>query len=362
MALSAPKPGVNEGIQILRGAAALLVVLHHSLEETLALPSADHSLDWWVRFGASGVDIFFVISGFVIFSSVWRGPGAALTSWSRFILARFHRIYPFYWVCLAAVIVLASSGLAFTSMQMSASRLVTSVLLLPSPSQIIGVAWTLVYELWFYWIVGLVILLRWPARMSAFAIVALIIAAIGAGRWAGDGLVARFVSDPIVLEFCYGILLALLLRHATLSSVWVFPLAGIGFLLLMVASALAPSETTNGIARTVRFEDWGIPAVFVVAAFAAIPRGYSVAFRFAVMLGNASYAIYLTHVFVMIGYAKLIKVGVVHGPGWADAIGATLAAIALGVAAHFLVEQPLRQTTRGLFLLQRRPAADGSPA
>jgi exopolysaccharide production protein ExoZ len=66
--------GWNIGIQILRGLAATLVVFHHSLEESLAI-STMVAPEWLIRFGACGVDIFFVISGFIIYSVTFgRNP------------------------------------------------------------------------------------------------------------------------------------------------------------------------------------------------------------------------------------------------------------------------------------------------
>src|ERR1700730_4931456 len=118
----------NIGIQILRGLAATLVVFHHSLEESLAI-SANIAPEWIIRLGACGVDIFFVISGFIIYSVTYgrdpRNPEKA----SRFLLKRIIRIYPLYCICLLVTIALWSSGYFYRSLHIDGSTLVSSIFL-----------------------------------------------------------------------------------------------------------------------------------------------------------------------------------------------------------------------------------------
>ena len=102
--VASPMPSGGErlelvGIQMLRGIAASLVVFHHSLEESLASAVPPTSPDWLTTFGASGVDIFFVISGFIMVYTSFplrRPPVRPI----NFVVKRASRIYPFYWFCV----------------------------------------------------------------------------------------------------------------------------------------------------------------------------------------------------------------------------------------------------------------------
>lgn len=85
------KPVELVGIQILRGIAASLVVLHHSLEEAGASAVPPTSSDWLTTFGASGVDIFFVISGFIMLHTSYRSGRAPVRS-TDFMVRRISRI------------------------------------------------------------------------------------------------------------------------------------------------------------------------------------------------------------------------------------------------------------------------------
>ena len=88
-----PKANWNIGIQILRGIAATLVVLHHSLEESLAV--SPHILpNWAISFGASGGDIFFVISGFIIYSVTYGPESRTQQSAISFLIKRFYSDLP----------------------------------------------------------------------------------------------------------------------------------------------------------------------------------------------------------------------------------------------------------------------------
>ena len=98
------------GIQIMRGIATSLVVLHHSLEESLASPIPPQSPDWLTTVGASGVDIFFVISGFIMLHTSFPSHKPPLRP-IEFVSRRLSRIYPFYWFCLIVTLALWSAGL-----------------------------------------------------------------------------------------------------------------------------------------------------------------------------------------------------------------------------------------------------------
>src|SRR5438876_1283510 len=162
-----------EGIQILRAVAALLVVFHHALEESRAAIPGPKSPDWLTTFGAAGVDIFFVISGFIMLyvSFPAGGPPASPQS---FLFSRITRIYPLYWICLATIIAL-KSVVRSSSLPGDPNVFLGSILLLPGDYMILGPAWTLVYEMYFYIIFAATLIFGKPLISLVATIVAILI-------------------------------------------------------------------------------------------------------------------------------------------------------------------------------------------
>jgi peptidoglycan/LPS O-acetylase OafA/YrhL len=297
---------------------------------------------WIVLLGACGVDIFFVISGFVI----WRTTGGlgAGTSARTFMRKRLLRVLPLYWLFLILVVVLWGTGLAFRGAPASPMSLAGSFLLLP-PGEgrwlVMGIAWTLVYELYFYVLCGIALCSRHAKSrplllIGMLAIVPRLLVAVGAveaGRWYGD---------PIVMEFVLGCMIA---RCSDALGRMAFArwAAVAGIVGLIAAARLLESDGTAGLASGVRWWGWGLPAAMLVAACVA---GLRIPDRFggrgAIRLGDESYALYLSHWFVMIGLARLLKSGVAPDvpSTLALGLGAILLALLLSHVIHVRIERP----------------------
>jgi exopolysaccharide production protein ExoZ len=144
------------GIQILRAVAAIAVVLHHALEQSNGA-SGRFSPDWLTTAGAAGVDIFFVISGFIMLHVSFL-PRRPVPSAGTFLFRRATRIYPLYWLCCIAILLISAAGF-LSSHRYSVSKIISSMLLLPGET-IIGVSWTLVYEMYFYFVFASTLWLR----------------------------------------------------------------------------------------------------------------------------------------------------------------------------------------------------------
>jgi peptidoglycan/LPS O-acetylase OafA/YrhL len=335
-----------EGIQVLRAIAALMVVLHHSLEESLAAVQPFKILDWLISFGAAGVDIFFVISGFIMFY-VSFPTDQAVASPVSFLVKRITRIYPFYWFCVALVLGLWSTGL-FHSLQLDTDVLVRSVFLLPSEHLIINVSWTLVYEMYFYLIFAVTLTYRRPL-ISLFGTSGAILILYTFGHFAPDAALRAFLSNAIAVEFCFGLFLAYLfqkcpgLRSAT-RLFWI-P----GFALLCTAPMVVPHANTNGLPDAARVLAWGIPAFLIVLSFLSLKPNRTRLRRVMVLLGDASYAIYLTHPLVMITYARLLTGDLANLPQLPVVPLVVLLSASLGLLIHVFVERRLIEIFRGLF-------------
>lgn len=157
-----------KNIQGLRAVAALMVMFAHIYP---ALPMHAHwTLPYVGTMGPSGVDLFFVISGFVVYLSADRlGKKAEIVgrwrSFREFAVKRVLRIYPGYWVAFfVASVLLLTTTLVVAPPQISERPLWGLLLLIDQPNNRIGAAWTLQYEVTFYAICALGILL-FPRRI-----------------------------------------------------------------------------------------------------------------------------------------------------------------------------------------------------
>ncbi len=343
-------------LQYLRAVAAFLVVLYHArlLTPLGALLPFDA--------GRAGVDIFFVISGFIIQHVAARDdvgrPGA-------FLLKRAIRILPLYWLLtlLIAAAAQVAPGLAGSGGMPDASRIVRSLLFLPYVDDageihpVLFLGWTLNYEMFFYVLFAAGLLIARPA-LRLLAVSGVLLLLVAAGRIAAPTSAAGITyTSPLLLEFGAGLWLGYVWeRHGA-------RIAGNG------ARALAAAAMTAGFAALLAGEllwpmvpqvvRWGVPALAIVAAALVLERGGRAPVRrIALLLGEASYAIYLVHPFVIkavsLVYARLHVAAL---PVHLLALAATLLAVALvGVAFHLTVERPAVRLLRHRLLPRARPA------
>jgi peptidoglycan/LPS O-acetylase OafA/YrhL len=337
-----------EGIQALRAIAALIVVLHHALEESMAA-AVPFSPDWFTTFGAAGVDIFFVISGFIMLY-VSFPDGRAAASPASFLIKRITRIYPFYWFCVALVLGLWTAGF-YRSLPVDTETLIRSMLLFPGEHLVIGVAWTLVYEMYFYLVFAATLVFRKPL-VSLLGTSATILILSGIGHLAPDPAVRAFLTNPIALEFCFGLILAYVHQRWSGSYSAVRLLWIPGFAMLMLSAWLVPHIDTNGLPGGPRVLAWGIPAVLITLSFLSVKPSSTPFRQIMVLLGDASYAIYLSHPFVMIAYAKLLRGSLATLPQLPLIPLVVLLSASLGLLLHYFVERRLILIFRGLFGLR----------
>jgi exopolysaccharide production protein ExoZ len=352
-AIRSPQP--LYGVQMLRATAALAVVIHHALENSNGSPGR-FSPDWLTTAGACGVDLFFVVSGFImIYVSFAHSRPLDARS---FLFRRATRIYPTYWVCCLITLVISGAGF-LSSHSWSFVDVLASLLLLPTDHQLISVAWTLVYEIYFYAIFAATLPLK-SIGFTATAATASIVGFFLMSHALPVGRLQAFLANPIPLEFCMGLWLGFgFVARGTRSAAWPVPIACglVGICLLVAAPLFVPHQNTSGLSGLLRVLAWGIPAVLVLASFLGLGPPKSAAGRLLVLLGDASYALYLTHVFVMIGYGRLIKTSAIGG--W-DQIYVVPCVVALSAAVAALfylrVERPTVALAKTLF----RRRSDGS--
>ncbi|UAK25775.1 acyltransferase family protein [Sphingomonas nostoxanthinifaciens] len=331
-------------VQALRGVAALLVVILHA-RNTLRLLHRPMGLIGVLvpdnSFGALGVDMFFVISGAVMGMALSHdlAPG-------RFLRARFRRVVPLFW--LSAIVTIALSLLLREPLPIA--RLANSVTILPLfdfgaialPMPPAG--WTLAFELYFYMIVGTALCLPKPVRTDAVVAVLLLCALVGALSQPIAMPMLGIALNPMLLEFALGLVALqiarrpMVIRHAPLLvAVGMAPLLYSAFVGFSFSSA--PEVAISGETSVARVFLWGLPSAMLLAGSIARPDRLRAA-NLWVRLGDASYAIYLTHWPVMM---LLPKVWPWAGTAGSDMLCVTLiaAGTAAGFLAHLYVEQPL---------------------
>jgi hypothetical protein len=198
------------GIQILRAVAALGVVIHHMQSELIQRGFDNPFPDFEV--GAFGVDLFFVISGFIMVYSSGRFF-ARPDGGRRFFLKRLIRIVPLYWLFTTLLVFIAIRGTWHTGAY-SVKEFIASYLFIPAPDRL-GLmiptyppGWTLNYEMFFY--VCFASALRWSRPIAVSLVVSALTALVILGYMVALPQPIAFWTDSLCLEFCYGIGLALL--------------------------------------------------------------------------------------------------------------------------------------------------------
>ena len=332
-------------IQILRALAALMVVVHHA---TIMLWQREHlQLRTWFN-GASGVDLFFVISGFVM--TISSAPLRKAKHPARTFLARrLERVVPMYWlvttVKVGVLLLVPAMGVNALG---NWNHVLASYLFIPSVNPqgalepVVIVGWTLNFEMAFYVLFALALGLRAKPLLVAGPVI------LGAALWPLSGAPVganafRFFEATLPVEFLFGAGLALLLPYMLRLS-W---LVGLG----LAVSGLLPLlfwELPNF--SWWRGFEWGLPATAVVAGALILERRWGAGSpRWMLELGDASYSIYLIHTFALpVAGILFSHVAAPWAGNLALALGfAVPLSTAAGEAAYRLIERPITAWFKG---------------
>jgi peptidoglycan/LPS O-acetylase OafA/YrhL len=327
-------------IQLARALAASLVIYAH-----LEYPGA--------TFGQFGVDIFFVISGFIMTLICSRSA-------DHFLLRRLARIVPLYWAATLAVFAVSwFRPEMLNSTRPNFGHLLQSLLFIPYLKEnglihpVLLVGWTLNYEMYFYVLIAIAAFFV-PHRYATVAasggmFVLLILLKIvlkfahPLPAWAA--VLATFYSAPYVLEFTLGVGCYYLARFKPAQKLGIGPsLAAIVLSLgLMIYNQLFGLFGSASILWT-----QGLPSmVFITALLLLENRNFI--FTRVTLVGDASYAIYLTHEFVVEGFRK-IATKALHISMYSIPVSCIviLLAIVVGIVLYLFVEKPVHDKLRVL--------------
>lgn len=310
-----------------------MVVVHHA---TLAWSEKfSHQGEWWN--GAAGVDLFFVISGFVMAISYANGSQSPM----RYLAGRWIRIAPLYWIATVLMLLKMSlvrehSNLGQSAMNAapSASAIWHSLLFVPygpHAQPILAQGWTLGFEMFFYLLFAISLYLGISIMRFMFP---MLIALTALGALRGDTWPAfTTLLSPLLLEFLGGMLIGTMLNAGvklprTLS-------ACLGALGIVCLTALPLANFTY--ARPI---EWGIPAMLVVNAAITLDRTITLPKIF-LAIGDASYSLYLSHSFVIAAIILLCRRTPVMTGEWAISAACLIVSVLLSIALYRFCENPM---------------------
>jgi peptidoglycan/LPS O-acetylase OafA/YrhL len=345
------------GIDVVRGVATCMVALAH-----VAYRTGEPQLGGHKAFGGTldglfiCVDFFFVLSGFLIAWVHWKDFGNVRRI-PNYFKRRFSRIYPVYWIVLTLFIIGQFIQPSTTHpYEFTPKLIITSYILIPnSGPTLLGVAWTLYFE-----IVGYL----------AFALILCFgrIGGILLGAWAACIIAANIISpptefpfsfylNPFHLEFLMGIAGAIFLRKAALPFPRLIAIAGAILFFSMIYFRVDAITDSSQLAMRLIV---GTSASMVILGLIQAERSNGLRIpAYLQKFGAASYSIYLVHTIVQ---APTIKFGwrfFSHFPSeiWIFMVAAI--SIAVGYVFHLLVEMPVTELVKNVIMrdgLKQKPA------
>ncbi|MBL1074770.1 acyltransferase [Nocardia sp. 2] len=383
--------GRYEFLDALRGLAALAVVLQHSAERLF--PAYFRFSQAHFGLGEFGVFVFFLVSGFIIPASLERGR-----SLGAFWVGRFFRLFPLFWACLIAAMILHS----FNRYEVPAGYMDQPVLNFLAnltmvqfflggwDIQIIGASWSLSYELVFYLFLSLLLIARRNRASVPLAVLAILLIAPGAAlppalltgsqadvvtrsivvvatilvavlfaRLAGDrraalaAILLAFLAVPLVLNqpgpsvltvgyfatmFVGTVLYRMTSGEISAKRGWAVFAFAVG--VIFGISLLAPPsvDPITGVSVHWLKQPTTIIAAFVLFALALLLRGRSFP-RPLLFLGRISYSLYLIHALILDGPRWTTSVAGIPAP-WLTLCTWVAAAILIAALTYRTIEKP----------------------
>ncbi|MEA5465657.1 acyltransferase family protein [Leptothoe sp. PORK10 BA2] len=342
-----------ELLESLRGIAALLIVAFHGTE-LFRLKFNQPFLLSLFEFGDSGVDFFFVLSGFLLALTSFKYIGHQ-NSAKEFLIKRCERIYPFYWfvsLCIIPVYFLVPSfGKGYET---DITVIIKSLLLIPQEhAPIISAAWFLSHLVFFYFVFALVIFI--PKVASKLVLAGLSISAFvalgdifsGFQLWDKTHFLINFTFSYYNLEFLAGCLLGTIFKTNQLKKSVSLSMLVVGCLAfclsgLLEVYVLQISAETTGFSHYYEFMTYGLSSILIIGGAAFLEKSYRISInRWFVMLGAAAFSIYLTHYPILSIFTKAMQVAGLNRTSYYT-VGMVLACVMtvlIGALAHVYVEK-----------------------
>ncbi|ACE91427.1 MULTISPECIES: acyltransferase family protein [Rhizobium] len=341
-------------VQYLRAVAAIAVTIFH----------VAFIFGWNFVPLAAGVDLFFIISGFIM----WTISDAKPTAPLQFIRNRIQRVLPIYWICTLLFVVAATvSPKNYDNAVFGAADIIRSLLFVPYADgtgvvqPVLVPGWTLNYEMFFYTAFCLVLFLKGRTE-RLLAITGFLMLCVAIGLFAPVTPYSIVYASPLLLEFLAGIVIAFVMSRADVTSTKL----SVALMVLGLVSIAASSflDKPNGFIRVLV---WGVPSVLIVlGALVAERASLFPKLTWLKILGDSSYSLYLTHM-IAIGVAKL-AIYIAGVERWTAPLAlripllvvTTIFCVSVGLVFYFCVEKKIAQFLKRLE--RDRRAASYMPA
>ncbi len=351
-------------IQILRGFAAVAVLIYHLDAATLLY--FNHSY-FNFEYGYLGVDFFFALSGFIITYTHLKDIEQR-GSVRKFILKRFIRIYPLYWITLILVVVVTAPDFtdkpdlrtAFTPFTLEGwGVILRNALLLPIKGEYmpVGVAWTLIYEMVFYSVFAVCIMSGWKVARYILAGWLLFIL-INSRDLFPKSVLTEVVGGNLIVEFIAGCVVGyLFVKGKEFKGFWL--VMGLTVIAGLFALYLSWHDfNRHSIAMTTLMGATSALIIFYAATLDKNRKYRTLASPLLRLIGDASYSIYITHclyLYFICGFtASILDISSMSIVAKDTIIVFIfLLSIIIGVLIHVLIEKPLLTFFRGRFSLQK---------
>jgi len=363
-----------QSIQALRGIAAVLVLFLHvaGIQESILLGREQDVLEGWWQNGFAGVDIFFVISGFIMVY-VTRNYDANRRESARFLKARVIRIYPLWWVYVVIMGLILFNAYGVPATPELAERsggvglyVLRSFFLLPQAEYpVLTIGWTLIFEMYFYLIFSVLIIIGrkklalclwiWAGLVGLLQILQL-----------PKSPILHLITSPLSLEFIGGAFTALCFMKW--SGRWSKLCLTVGTVMFALGLSFygLDGNANNQWNRVLLF---GLPAMLIIyGAVGWEAKGKAKIPKALTALGDWSYSLYLGHLIVLLvmknvweilttlGLPQALQLG---AQGMFDnivfAIACICAAIMAAMLSYHLVEAPMTRALRRRWIHPLQP-------
>lgn len=345
-------------VQLLRAIAAIMVMVGHAMAEAEHYFSTSFSLSNlpWTR----GVDLFFVISGFIIVVSTYTRKGEPLSG-ASFLWRRFIRVAPLYYfftTAMAVVLIVFPAGVKETQLELN--QIITSYFFLPYErhdgriAPVLSLGWTLNFEMFFYVVFAAFLsfgipraVLMMTALFSTLSIMGFV--------FDFEHPILRTWTNSIVMEFVFGALVGqyyVARGHVRQPQQALLPVAVMSFGFVLLVLGYWMESVPGGVMSDVpRFISSGIPATIVLigAVMFVSPEIDKTIHPMFTALGDSSYSLYLSHRFVLRPVTLIWEKLLPMSPSFAVAYTVVVVVLGLigGHICYLLIEKPfLRLASR----------------
>lgn len=336
-----------QSIQALRGIAVILVTCFHIMSSQRKYDFESALLPHFLSIGFIGVDIFFIISGFIL-TVITKDYFGNRSKFFKFAYFRFTRIYPLYWLYTLLLLPVLFFKPDLITLEVD---LISSFLLLPSDKMpLVLVGWTLVYEVYFYVIFSFFILFGTHDKLHRYAFLWFLFISIGSVVFDQNSILLHFITNPWGIEFIFGMIIGkYYLTSDTKTPFGIFGiiLALIGFIFIVYYD----EGVFLNIEGWLRIPTYGLAALLLVVSTIQLEKQGFIFNKFLLYIGDASYSIYLSHLFIINVIGKVFSIFSQHTffSEFITVVTMFAASFIIGFLSYRFLETPMINFTKNFY-------------